>query len=209
MRTLQLATAEAAVRLRQTGAPVASIFGLSAIEALDDSPRATRLADLIGFSFYSTIGIRQGRMVPYPLDAPVSPLGYGIWADGLGRVLDRLNQMLPRTPLLVAEYGIGTSKDNQRAAYLERGLELTSDDRPRHRRPRLLPLDRCGQLRVAARLRRPLRPHRPGPRHPAQRQGAPPRASCGRWRSLSTSLSERASANSRERGPAKARARGW
>jgi beta-glucosidase len=163
-RAMQLATAEAAVRLRQTGAPVASIFGLSAIEALDDSPRTTRLAealndvnwraglelfrdgvlhvpglevterpdlagafDLIGFSYYSTIGIRQGRMVPYPPDAPVSPLGYGIWADGLGRVLDRLHQMLPGTPLLVAEYGIGTSDDSQRTAYLERGLQVISD----------------------------------------------------------------------------------
>jgi beta-glucosidase len=163
-REMQLATAEAAVRLRQTGAPVASIFGLSAIEALDDDPHTTRLADLlndlnwragldlfrdgvlrvpglevterpdlagsfdlIGFSYYSTIGIRQGRMVPYPPDAPVSPLGYGIWADGLGRVLDRLHQMLPGTPLLVAEYGIGTSDDTRRAAYLDRGLQVTSD----------------------------------------------------------------------------------
>jgi beta-glucosidase len=162
-RAMQLATAEAAARLRQTGAPVASIFGLSAIEALDDSPRTTRLADLlnenwraglelfrdgvlrvpgldvterpdlagsfdlIGFSFYSTIGIRQGRMVPYPPDAPVSPLGYGIRADGMGQVLDRLNQMLPGTPLLVAEYGIGTNDDSQRAAYLARGLQVTSD----------------------------------------------------------------------------------
>ena len=83
--------------------------------------------DLIGFSFYSTIGIRNGRMVPYPPDAPVSPLGYGIWADGLSRVLDRLHQMLPGTPLLVAEYGIGTGDDRQRAAYLERGLQVTSD----------------------------------------------------------------------------------
>ncbi len=163
-RAMQLATAEAAMRLRQTRAPVASIFGLSGIEALDAEPRSTRLADLldavnwqaglglfrdgvlrvpgleatirpdlagsfdlVGFSFYSTIGIRQGRMVPYPADAPVSPLGYGIWADGLGRVLDRLHEMLPETPLLVAEYGIGTSDDSQRAAYLERGLRVTSD----------------------------------------------------------------------------------
>ncbi|HTX81625.1 MAG TPA: family 1 glycosylhydrolase [Streptosporangiaceae bacterium] len=163
-RAMQLATAEAAARLRQTGAPVASIFGLSAIEALDDDPRTTRLAsllealnwqaglglftegvlrvpgleatvrpdlagsfDLIGFSFYSTTGIRQGGMVRYPPAAPVSPLGYGIWADGLGRVLDRLDQLLPGTPLLVAEYGIGTSDDGQRVAYLERGLQVTSD----------------------------------------------------------------------------------
>jgi beta-glucosidase len=163
-RAIHLATAEAAVRLRQTGAPVASIFGLAPIEALDDDPRTTRLAglldahnwqaglglfrdgvlrvpgldetlrpdlagsfDLVGFSFYSSIGIRQGRIVPVPPDAPVSPLGYGICADGLGLVLDRLHQLLPGTPLLVAEYGIGTSDDSQRADYLERGLQVTSD----------------------------------------------------------------------------------
>lgn len=161
---LQLATAEAAVRLKQTGAPVASIFGLSGIQAMDDAPETRQLAglldalnwqaglglfrdgtlripgldpverpdlagsfDLIGFSFYSTMGIRQGALVPYPPDVPVSPLGYGIWADGLGRVLERLQAMVPGTPLLVAEYGIGTSDDAQRAAYLERGLQVTSD----------------------------------------------------------------------------------
>jgi beta-glucosidase len=163
-RAMQLATAEAAARLRQTAAPVASIFGLSAIEALDDDPRTVRLAgllealnwraglelfrdgvlrvpgldpverpdlagsfDLIGFSYYSTIGIRAGRLVPYPPAAPVSPLGYGIWADGLGLVLGRLHQLLPGTPLLVAEYGIGTDDDAERAAYLDRGLQVTGE----------------------------------------------------------------------------------
>jgi beta-glucosidase len=163
-QAMQLATAEAAVRLKQTGAPVASIFGLSDIRAMDDAPGTKRLAgllndlnwraglelfrdgilrvpgldpverpdlagsfDLIGFSFYSTMGVRQGARVPYPPDAPMSPLGYGIWADGLGLVLDRLHRTLPGTPLLVAEYGIGTSDDAKRAAYLERGLQVTSD----------------------------------------------------------------------------------
>ena len=42
----------------------------------------------------------------------MSPLGYGIWADGLGLVLDRLHDELPGTPLLVAEYGIGTDDDD-------------------------------------------------------------------------------------------------
>ena len=161
---MQLATAEAAVRLKQTGAPVASIFGLSGQQTMDDAPETTRLAelldalhwraglelfrdgvlnvpgrepierpdlagsfDLIGFSFYTTVGIREGAMVPYPPDAPVSPLGYGIWADGLGQVLDRLHEMVPGTPLLVAEYGIGTDDDDQRAAYLARGLQVTNE----------------------------------------------------------------------------------
>ncbi len=163
-QAMQLATAEAAVRLRQTGAPVASVFGLSGIKALDETPRTTRLAgllndlnwragldlfrdgvlripglepaeradlagsfDLIGFSFYATNGIREGTLVPYPADAPVSPLGYAIWADGLAAVLDRLHDIVPGTPLLVAEYGIGTSDDSQRAAYLQRGLQVTNE----------------------------------------------------------------------------------
>jgi beta-glucosidase len=83
--------------------------------------------DLIGFSYYSARGVREGRFVTHPVDAPVSPLGYGIWADGLGRVLDRLHAAMPGTPLLIAEYGIGTDDDTQRAEYLRRGLEITAE----------------------------------------------------------------------------------
>ena len=159
---IQLATAEAALRLKQTRAPVASIFGLSTVVTHDDEPATTRLVDryydvnwtagldlfrsgvlhvpgrdrieradlagsfdLIGFSYYSTIGVRAGRVVAHPPGAPVSPLGYGIWADGLGLVLDRLHEELPGVPLLVAEYGIGTDDDAVRVAYLERGLQVT------------------------------------------------------------------------------------
>jgi beta-glucosidase len=161
---IQLATAEAAVRLKQSGAPVSSIFGLSTAVAHDDDPATARMVeriydvnwntgldlfregllrvrgrdpierpdlagsfDLIGFSYYSTIGVSRGRLVVHPNDAPVSPLGYGIWADGLGLVLDRLHIVLPGVPLLVAEYGIGTDDDGVRAAYLERGLEVTNE----------------------------------------------------------------------------------
>ena len=159
---IHLATAEAAVRLRQTGAPVASIFGLSALVAQDDEPataeRVARLRttlwrpglelfrdgvlrirgrppverpdlagcfDLIGFSYYAAIGVRGGQMAIHPPDAPISPLGYGLWADGLGVVLDDLDAALPGVPLLVAEYGIGTADDEVRARYLARGLEVT------------------------------------------------------------------------------------
>ena len=83
--------------------------------------------DLIGFSYYAAIGVRHGAPGLYPPDAPTSPLGYAIFADGVGQVLDRLHAELPGTPLLVAEYGIGTDDDAERAAYLERGLTVVHD----------------------------------------------------------------------------------
>lgn len=160
---IHLATAEAAVRLRQTGRPVSSIYGLSPVATRDEEPDTLRLADraravhwdswlglirdgrlevrgrepverpdlvgcfdLIGFSYYSTMGVEKGRITPHPPGAPISPLGYGIWADGVGLVLERLKEELPGTPLLVAEYGIGTDDDEQRAAYIRRGLEVVN-----------------------------------------------------------------------------------
>ena len=158
---IQLATAEAAVRLRETGAPVASIFGLSTFHAHDSAAAtAARIEelygwywepwlglfrdgvlrvpgrhpieradlagsfDMIGFSYYSNAGVADGRIVHHPVGAPVSPLGYGIDGDGLALVLDRLHDVLPNTPLLVAEYGVGTADDELRADYLRRGLAV-------------------------------------------------------------------------------------
>jgi beta-glucosidase len=159
---IHLATAEAAVRLRQTGAPVSSIYALSALVAQDDEPataaRIERIRksswspglelfrdgvlrvpgrapverpdlrhcfDLIGFSYYAALGVRAGQLAIQPPDAKRSPLGYGIWAEGLGLVLDDLHASLPGVPLLVAEYGVGTDDDDERARYLTRGLEIT------------------------------------------------------------------------------------
>lgn len=159
---ITLATAEAAVRLRGTGKPVASIFGLATEVGLDDLPETAtvlrrfrahnwdawlglvrdgvvriggrepverpdlvRPFDLLGFSYYATVGVAQGKVVPYPTGAPVSAMGYVPWPEGLGLVLRRLHEELPDQPLLVAEYGIGTDDDALRAAYLRKGLEVT------------------------------------------------------------------------------------
>ena len=161
---IHLATAEAAVRLRQTGRPVASIYGLSPAIAQDDDPATATLIDryyrtqwdpglrlhrdgflavpnaavierpdlagcfdLIGFSYYSTVGVAAGRVTIHPRAAPVSPLGYGIWPGGLTLALDRLADEVPGTPLLIAEYGIGTEDDELRADYLRQGLDATAD----------------------------------------------------------------------------------
>ena len=82
---------------------------------------------MIGLSYYATVGVKGGRMKVHPPGAIRSALGYGIFADGLGLVLDRLEAELPGTPLLVAEYGIGTDDDELRSAYLQRGLEIVAD----------------------------------------------------------------------------------
>jgi beta-glucosidase len=79
---------------------------------------------MLGFSFYGTYGVSAGKIVPYPLDAPRSPLGYGIWSGGLDLVLRRLVEELPNTPLLLAEFGIGTDDDEVRAQYLSEGLAV-------------------------------------------------------------------------------------
>ncbi len=83
--------------------------------------------DYVGFSYYGTFAFRDGQMLyAYPEDAPRSPLGYSIWADGLGLVLDKLQADVPGAPLIVSEYGVGTDDDTVRAAYVERGLEVTN-----------------------------------------------------------------------------------
>ena len=161
---IHLATAEAAVRLKQTGRPVSSIFALSTEEPLDRSTATGELIDrlretnwtiwldlyrdgvlrvpgrdpveradlagsfdIIGFSFYSTLGVREGAIDRFPEEAPISPLGYSIWAPGLDRVLRRLHEELPGAPLLVAEYGVGTDDDDLRADYLRQGLAIVNE----------------------------------------------------------------------------------
>jgi beta-glucosidase len=161
---MQLATAEAAVRLKSTGAPVSSIFGLSTLEILDDEPESHNFADrfyasnwnagldlfrsgsfqiadrepivrpdligsfdIIGFSYYCAFGVRNGQLVPFPENISTSALGYSIWAEGLIHVLDRLHREIPRVPLLIAEYGIGTSDDEVRANYLREGLQIVKE----------------------------------------------------------------------------------
>ena len=80
--------------------------------------------DLIGFSYYAATGARAGKPARISARRPGVATGYGIWADGLGRVLDRLHDELPGAALLVAEYGIGTEDDAQRARISGAALKL-------------------------------------------------------------------------------------
>jgi beta-glucosidase len=103
--------------------------GVLRVPGLDpvERPDLAGAFDLIGFSYYAAMGVADGHLAVHPPGAEVSPLGYGLWAEGLGLVLDTLHREVPGTPILVAEYGIGTDDDDERAAYLRRGLEITHD----------------------------------------------------------------------------------
>lgn len=86
--------------------------------------------DLVGFSYYFGVRIgADGGFGTYPPNAPVGPMGYGIWPDGLGVVLERLGEALPGKPLLVAECGLGTDDDARRRAYLADCLRIVAERR--------------------------------------------------------------------------------
>jgi beta-glucosidase len=89
-----------------------------------ERPDLTGAFDLYGFSYYASLGVRAGRVGSHPEDGPVSPLGYTISSAGLARGLAELVELLPSTPLLVAEYGVGTDDDTERATYLAEGLDV-------------------------------------------------------------------------------------
>ena len=110
--------------------------------------------DLVGFSYYSTLAVGpEGTFSRLPGRCRRRVR----WAThrgaaGLGEVLHRLAEEQPDRPLLIDECGIGTDDDEWRATLPTRvhAPRSRTCHRRRHRRQRLLPLDRGRQLRVAA-----------------------------------------------------------
>ena len=157
-------------------APIATACSSSRDACRARCPDLREACDLVGFSYYSAIGIdNEGRQTPYPANARVGSMGYAPWSEGLGIVLHRLHDDLPGRPLLICEHGVGTDDDEFRCDVLRESLgHRLRRDRRRRRRARLLPLDRRRQLRVGPRLRRAVRRVHARPRTPRQRR-APPR----------------------------------
>ena len=64
--------------------------------------------DLIGFAYDDALSVyADGSVGPYPADARVGPLG-APWPEGLGVVLRRLHEELPKRPLVVAAASVAT-----------------------------------------------------------------------------------------------------
>jgi beta-glucosidase len=95
-------------------------------------PELAGAFDLIGFSYYSAQAVyADGTTGTYPVDAEPTAMDYAPWPEGLGLVLRRLADELPRRPLMVAECGLGTVDegidDQQRVRYLDECLRIVSD----------------------------------------------------------------------------------
>lgn len=148
LRTIHRAGADAARLLRSPATPVASIQNLSPVFRVEDTAESTAAAqrlddriwgswaddaqldayDHLGFSYYSAIGVAgDGSIVPWPVGGRPGPLGYVPWAEGLARVLERLSTDHPGRSLLVAEAGIGTDDESERAGYVEDVLGIVED----------------------------------------------------------------------------------
>jgi beta-glucosidase len=88
-------------------------------------PDLREACDLVGFSYYSALGIdAEGRITPYPTNARVGPMGYAPWSEGLAIVLHRLHDELPGRPLLICEHGVGTDDDSWRCDVLRESLGI-------------------------------------------------------------------------------------
>jgi beta-glucosidase len=94
-----------------------------------DLPEAVDAFDLIGFSYYAAQAVyADGSSEVYPTDASAGPMGYAPWSEGLAVVLRRLDEELPKRPLLVDECGLGTpatspGDDEHRVRYLTECLD--------------------------------------------------------------------------------------
>jgi beta-glucosidase len=96
--------------------------------ALREVPDLQEACDLVGFSYYAATGVdREGRVVPYPSNARVGPMGYAPWSEGLGIVLRRLHDELPGRPLLICEHGVGTDDDAWRCDVLGESLAILDE----------------------------------------------------------------------------------
>lgn len=143
----------AAARLRATGRPVCSNESLTHLVPADDSAEAAAAVaqwnmavwdswlalarsdeyadafDHYGFSYYAATAVDgAGQARPYPAGAPVGPLGYVPWVEGLALVLRRLAAELPGKPLVVAELGYG-GDDDARVGYLTDAVRHLRDAR--------------------------------------------------------------------------------
>ena len=96
--------------------------------AAREVPDLRDACDVIGFSYYSATGVGvEGKLLPYPPDARVGPMGYAPWSEGLALVLRRLHDELPGRPLLICEHGVGTDDDAWRCDVLRESLSLVEE----------------------------------------------------------------------------------
>ena len=89
--------------------------GILAVPGMPEEPieELANAYDLIGFAYDDALSVyADGSVGPYPADARVGPLGEAPWPEGLGVVLRRLHEELPKRPLVVAATSVATPTDD-------------------------------------------------------------------------------------------------
>jgi beta-glucosidase len=86
-------------------------------------PKLKGSQDFFGLNYYSRDRVAFSFTAPYfkrltTAGASQSDLGWEIYPQGLGRLLDEVYARFPNLPILITENGIADAKDQQRAAFI-------------------------------------------------------------------------------------------
>jgi beta-glucosidase len=84
---------------------------------------AARGDDYVGVQTYTRFRYGPDGMLPPPVGARVTQMGYEFWPDALEATIRRAWDVTRGVPILVTENGIGTADDAERIEYVEQALQ--------------------------------------------------------------------------------------
>lgn len=93
-----------------------------------DVPDLRDCCDLVGVTYRGAMAVTaDGRLAPYPADAPRGDDGWAVWAEGLGEALRRVGELLPDRPVMVASWSVATTDEQFHADALRDALAVVED----------------------------------------------------------------------------------
>jgi beta-glucosidase len=83
---------------------------------------AARGNDYVGVQTYTRLQYGPHGMLPPPVGARTTQMGYEFWPEALEATIRRAAEVTRGVPILVTENGIGTANDDERIEYVTRAL---------------------------------------------------------------------------------------
>src|SRR5262249_30493736 len=78
--------------------------------------------DYVGVQTYTRLQYGPHGMLPPPVGARTTQMGYEFWPEALEATIRRATEVTRGVPILVTENGIGTANDEERIEYVTRAL---------------------------------------------------------------------------------------